>query len=147
MSLFVPDGFLYESIEDLRAHHPSVDVIEVMSKEVPTNQRTWDREDKKILIEVIDQINALGGRNFRFKPTNEGCRLMHAALKELRSEGANDESVYDQLMMVVDWGAQYWLQSLKMRKYFTPSSLFRKGKWRERMEQMDKQAVVSTEGW
>jgi len=151
MSYYVPEGYIYDNKEDLLANHPDEEPIPV-SLQQPQHNTTWDARAIEAVKVVLEQINDISGKSFRFREQNEGCRLIKAAYDRLR-EGSPPDNTHDEavekLRKVVDFGAMYWLNNIKMRKYFTPASLFRKGKWEDRASAIEQQHTINAqlEAW
>jgi len=172
-TFFVPKQFMYETPEDAVAATVQLWGKPRTVVEVTTFKGSSVSDEEAVaLANVFGYYNKQFQKPKRIEPFSankgaltEGGRLTLAAYRDARAEVEaaaiqnTEEDVLGGwtvqefaetiLYSVIDWGYDNWYRdrSGKMGKYFTPASLFRKGKWRDRARWPDTRADAHEEGW
>jgi hypothetical protein len=123
-------------------------------------------DERDAVEQVYDYYNSIRGQGSRNKGITHtgsltvGGRLVLNAYRDARYEwecacranpdvdvtgGERIHTLAVRLLFtVIDWGYDNWFRDPKMRAYFKPDSLFRKGKWRDRASWAD---PVKEDSW
>ena len=165
MSKFVPAALVFDRAESAVQYCIDYNLPVVVTEVEGVSGNSVSEKEQAAIEEVYDYFNSIRGTKISWQnrkgELTEGARLVLNAYRDARNEWeaaaqanpdvdvTGGESIHTLavrlLFTVVDWGYDNWSGDSKMRVYYKPSALFRKGKWRDRATWRDN--AVTEEEW
>ena len=152
MSKFVPTALMFDRAESAVQYCIDYNLPVQVAEVEGVSGNSVSKKEQDAIEEVYDYFNTIRGTKISWQnrkgELTEGARLVLNAYRDARNEWeaaaqantdvdvTGGESIHtlalDLLFTVIDWGYDNWSHDPKMRVYFKPAALFRKGKWRDR---------------